>query len=113
MAESTGGGTSGRLPAKLETLAIPNLSLARVTRRQRTLIVVTGLLNILFVCSVLCIIVQIYQIVSDPDDSTNVASEVLTFTSVRTSYVQYQVQIVGTALLLLSDTANPTPDQAL
>ncbi|OAG04445.1 uncharacterized protein CC84DRAFT_793057 [Paraphaeosphaeria sporulosa] len=81
MAESIGGGAPGQLPAKVEASAIPNLSCARVTRRQWTLIAITGLLNVLFVCSVLCIIVQIYEIVSDPDDSTNVASEILTFIS--------------------------------
>ncbi|KAF9737102.1 hypothetical protein PMIN03_006736 [Paraphaeosphaeria minitans] len=81
MAESTGGGASGQLPAKVEVSVIPHLSRARVTRRQKTVIAFTGILNVLFVCSILCIIVQIYEIVSDPDDSTNVASEVLTFTS--------------------------------
>jgi hypothetical protein len=72
-----------QLPVKLEASTIHSWRRARVTRRQGTLITITGLLNTLLVCSLLCIVVQIYQIVSDPDDSTNVASEILTFTSVR------------------------------
>ncbi|KAF2448758.1 hypothetical protein P171DRAFT_352429 [Karstenula rhodostoma CBS 690.94] len=87
MAESTGGGAFGQLPAKVEASAIPSLSRAKVTRRQWTLITITGLLNVLCICSVLCIIVQIHQIVSDPDDSTNVASEILTFTSALATLV--------------------------
>ena len=88
MAESIGSGVSGQLPAKVEASTIPNLTRARVTRRQWTLIAITGLLNVLFVCSIMCIIVQVYQIVSDPDDSSNIASEILTITSVRTTTLQ-------------------------
>lgn len=90
MAESTSSGAFGQLPAKVEASTTPNLSQARVTRRQWTLIAITGLLNVLFVCSIMCIIVQIYQIVSDPNDPSNIASEILTITSVRTSSLRTQ-----------------------
>jgi hypothetical protein len=83
MADSIGGGATAQLPVKVEATTIYGWRRARVTRRQWTLITITGLLNVLFVCSLLCIIVQIYQIVSDPDDATSVASQVFTFTSVR------------------------------
>ena len=83
MAELTGGGATEQMPVKVEVTAIPYWSLARVTRRQWTLIAITGLLNVLFGCSLLCIIVQIYQMVSDSNDLSNVVSDILTFTTVR------------------------------
>lgn len=71
-----------QLPVKLEVTARTAKVLDKRSRRQWTLIGVTAVLNVLFFSSFLCIFASIYEIADDPSDTTNIASEVLTITSV-------------------------------
>ena len=82
MASLPTGGIAEQLPVKLEVTTRTTNVLDKLPRRQWTLIAVTAVLNVLFFSSFMCIIAQIYEIVDDPGDTTNIASEVLTLTSV-------------------------------
>jgi len=54
----------------------------RIPRRKVTLICITLLLNVLLWSAIICLVTSLYQIISDPQDMTNVAPVVLTLTSV-------------------------------
>lgn len=82
MAGTTSNGATGQLPIKSEATTVTNKGRTGLSRRQWTLIGITVLLNVLFFSSLLCIFTQVYQIVDDPGDSANIASEVLTLVSV-------------------------------
>lgn len=83
MARSDGSSSgASQLPNKSEATTITIKINTKLPRRQLTLIAITFLLNVLLWSSLICFITSLYQIASDPDDSTNIPSEVLTLTSV-------------------------------
>jgi hypothetical protein len=53
-----------------------------IPRRKVTLICITLLLNVLIWSAIICLVTSLYQIISDPRDTTNIAPVVLTLTSV-------------------------------
>ncbi|RII21877.1 hypothetical protein CUC08_Gglean001046 [Alternaria sp. MG1] len=57
----------------------------RIPRRKVTLICITLLLNVLLWSAIICLVTSLYQIISDPQDITNVAPVVLTLTSALTT----------------------------
>jgi hypothetical protein len=84
MARSSRSSSGAEPPVKFElkTNAV-NISI-RIPHRKLTLLTITLLLNTLLWSSIICIIACIFQVVSDPDDKTNIAPVVLTLTSVGT-----------------------------
>jgi hypothetical protein len=54
----------------------------RIPRRKITLVLITLLLNVLIWSAFICLVTSLYQIVTDPHDTTNIAPVVLNVTSV-------------------------------
>jgi hypothetical protein len=75
------GGEAKQLP-KPETTLLTIKIRTRIPRRQLTLVSITICLNTLLWTSVFVFITSLYLIASDPDDTTNTPTEVLTITSV-------------------------------
>ncbi|KAF2733379.1 hypothetical protein EJ04DRAFT_273561 [Polyplosphaeria fusca] len=87
MAESeSSSGASQLLKSKACTLSNQICSrLEKIPRRKLTLVGITICLNVLLWSSVATLVTTVYLIASDPSDTTNIASEVLTLTSALTS----------------------------
>lgn len=84
MAGSDGSSEGASQPPKFEA-TIPSIRIpTKLPRRQLTLISITVCLNVLLWSSIFVLITSLYLIASDPDDTTNIPTEVLTLTSVRT-----------------------------
>lgn len=83
--DSSGGGAS-QLPkseaSKSEGTVFTFKISTKLPRRQLTLISITVCLNVLLWSSLFVLVTTIYLIASDPDDKTNIPTEVLTLTSV-------------------------------
>ncbi|CAO2647346.1 Nn.00g082680.m01.CDS01 [Neocucurbitaria sp. VM-36] len=79
MAGSDGSSSGADQPPSkfdVKTIAI-NISI-KIPRRKVTLITITLLLNVLLWSSLICLVVSIYQVATDPKDTTNIAPVVLT-----------------------------------
>ncbi|KAF2647537.1 hypothetical protein K491DRAFT_723361 [Lophiostoma macrostomum CBS 122681] len=74
------GGEAKQLP-KPETTLLTIKIRTRVPRRQLTLVSITVCLNVLLWSSILVMVSSLYLIASDPDDTTNTPTEVLTILS--------------------------------
>jgi hypothetical protein len=82
MAGSEGSSAGASQLPKSE--AVTNTIKKKLPRRQLTLISLLICLNVLLWTSIFATITSIYLIASDPDDTTNIPTEILTITSVRT-----------------------------
>ncbi|CAI6299003.1 unnamed protein product [Periconia digitata] len=81
MAGSDHSSEATQLPEKPEGEVIVTKTYTKLPRRQWTLIAVTALLHVLLWSSSMSLGVTIFQLVSDPNDTTNLASQTLTLTS--------------------------------
>ncbi|KAF1830515.1 hypothetical protein BDW02DRAFT_98406 [Decorospora gaudefroyi] len=79
MAGSDSNGSKAGRP--LNKLKRKTRAIDTIPRRKLTLITITLLLNILLWSSFVCLVVCVYQIASDPKDTSNIAPVVLTTTS--------------------------------
>lgn len=84
------GGEGSQRPSKSEALTTITIKInTKIPRRQLTLVAITVLLNVLLWSSLICLITTVFQIASEPDDTTNIPSEVFTLTSVCISPCYY------------------------
>jgi hypothetical protein len=81
MASSEDGSVAASQLPKFEATTI-TIKLKKLPRRQLTLFSLTACLNVLLWTSVIAIITSIYVVASDPEDSTNIATDILTISSV-------------------------------
>jgi hypothetical protein len=86
MARSDSGSSEAKQPLnKLEPKTNAIDITIKIPRRKLNLVTITFLLNVLLWSSLICLITSIYQLASDPKDTTNITPVVLTSISVSTA----------------------------